>query len=66
MADFVKKNNVGIAVKSLMDLDEKLSAVSEYEYEIKRNNTLLQKKRVSEGFYSARVLKLIDENWIHN
>lgn len=56
IADFVKKYNIGIIVKSLLDLDKEINSLSEEQYEEFKQNILVLQKNVTNGYYTRRAL----------
>lgn len=57
MADFVEKNNVGIVVNDLENLDEKVRSISEAMYEEMKINALHLSKRLQSGYYTQRAIQ---------
>lgn len=56
IADLVKKYSIGITVKSLFDIESKIQAMDELQYEkLKKNISMLQ-KRVTSGDYTKHAL----------
>ncbi len=51
IADFVVKNGVGIAVDSLYELSDRISAISEADYRRMCENTRAVSKKLKEGYY---------------
>lgn len=49
IADFVKKNNIGICVESLEDINQKLNYITSDEYIIMYNNVIQLSNRVRSG-----------------
>ena len=70
IADFVKKYNIGIIVKSLLDLDKEINSLSEEQYEEFKQNILVLQKNVTNGYYTRRALniceKIISEKGIND
>lgn len=56
IADFVLKNNVGIAVNSLYELEDAISAVSQEEYSRMSRNTRKVSDQLHNGYYFYRAL----------
>lgn len=56
-ADFVRRENVGITVRSLYELPEKLSNISEKDYEIMKNNATVVGERLRKGEYMTNAIK---------
>ena len=60
-ADFVLRENVGFAVKSLYELSGKMSDISDYNYEIMKKNAETVGARLRNGEYLTRALKKAEE-----
>ena len=58
-ADFVKKHDVGIAVKSLQELASKLSSLTQNDYDRIRGNVLEMSKKLRNGYFTRRALNEI-------
>lgn len=58
IADFVEKENIGITVDSLEELN---NIDLKREYWDKRKNVLKLKKRIAEGYYTKKAIRLIYE-----
>ncbi|MDD3141613.1 MAG: hypothetical protein PHX08_21975 [Lachnospiraceae bacterium] len=56
LADFVVRNNVGIAVGDLRKLDEAISDITEEEYQEMRDNILKLSEKVRSGFYIQKAI----------
>lgn len=56
LADFIKTNDVGICVNSLMELEEKIANIDEKTYQEKQRNTKKIGERVRKGYYFERAL----------
>lgn len=54
MADFILKNNLGIAVDSLKDISKAISRLSNEEYEIMRKNVEIIGRKLREGEYFTK------------
>jgi hypothetical protein len=61
LANFVEKNNVGLTINSLNELDDLLDSLSEDQYEKMRQNVNKIAQRMRSGFYVKKAVKqLID------
>ncbi len=61
LADFVTKNNVGIAIESLDEIDDAIKNVSKQQYAQMKSNTDIIAKKMRSGFYiKSAIHKLID------
>lgn len=58
LAEFVLKNQLGIAVASLTDIPE---AIAEMDYVSVRENVLQMQKKVTEGFFLKQAMKKVEE-----
>lgn len=57
LAPFVKKNNIGICISSLVDLEEVLSGISAQQYmEMKKNIGQIAEK-LSQGYYCFKAIR---------
>lgn len=56
MADFVKENGIGILVKSLTELDERLKQITPDEYRQMRENTYAIEERIKSGYYMSQAV----------
>jgi len=59
LTDYVRTNNVGITVRSLEEIDEKLSALSDEEYEKYRKNAVSLSENLRAGSYTRTALKAL-------
>lgn len=57
LAEFVEKNRCGITIKSLDDIENKLSLMSEKEYQMLKVNAEFIGKRLRSGYYTTCALK---------
>ena len=57
LSGFVRKNNIGICIASLEDLDTVLSVLSEDQYVEMAKNVTEISKRLSEGYYFSTALQ---------
>lgn len=61
IADFVEKNNVGIIVSDLIDLNDKLSNISLDSYnKMVKNVKLIQEKVLGGGYFKAAISKITE------
>ena len=60
-ADFVLKEHVGITVKSLYELPDKISAISDSEYKTMKRNAEIVGKRLRNGEYMTNAIKKAEE-----
>lgn len=56
LADFVKKNNVGICVENLVGLDKVIEEISDEEYSEMKKNTVELSKKLRNGYFLNRAL----------
>lgn len=56
IADFVKKNNVGIIVRSIGEMQEKIDLMSEESYDAMHKNAKEMSKLVKKGFFIKRAI----------
>lgn len=56
IADFVKKYDIGITVKSLFDIESKINLLTCKQYDIFKQNILKLQQRVANGYYTKRAL----------
>ena len=59
LADFVTKNNVGISVDSLLDVNKELSKISRDEYEKMRSNAERIAVKLRRGYYTKKAISQI-------
>lgn len=60
-AEFVKENNVGIAVDSLVNLETELNKISETKYKEMKKNCNKIAKKLSKGYYLSKAIKTIEK-----
>ena len=61
LADFVTKNNVGIAIESLDEIDDAIKNVGKQQYAQMKSNTDIIAKKMRSGFYiKSAIHKLIN------
>ena len=61
IADFVEKNNIGIIVSDLIDLNDKLSDISLDSYnKMVKNVKLIQEKVLGGGYFKAAISKITE------
>lgn len=56
IADFVRKYEIGITVKSLFDIEDKINSLSEAQYEKFKKNLRVFQRNVTNGYYTKRAL----------
>ena len=61
MAEFVTKNQIGLVVNKLDNIQEVISNITSKEYEQMVNNALVISKKIRNGFYTQRAIKLAEE-----
>lgn len=65
MAQWVLKNKIGVVVESLFEVEQKISALTEVQYQEFRSNMIELRQKMSEGFYMKtairKALKIIRE-----
>lgn len=59
IAKFVEENKVGISIESLFELDEKIGAITEDEYNKFIDNVAVISERVHNGFYIRNAMERI-------
>lgn len=57
LASFVKKNNIGICVASLSELEEIFSRIDKGQYLEMKRNVLAVSERLSQGFYCFKAIQ---------
>ena len=57
IAQYVRKNRVGITVSSLDEINEKLKDVSKDEYNLMRKNAKKCSERVRKGYYLKKAIQ---------
>lgn len=62
IADFVKKNNIGIVIDSLSAIDEELNKITEEEYKVLKENVKKIQCKVSKGLFTKNVLDIMENN----
>ena len=60
LADFVIENNIGFAIDNLEEIPEKISSVSDEEYELFANNMRSLSKKVRTGEFLENALKELE------
>ena len=60
LADYVRKNNLGIVVDSLSELNRKLEKMTDDEYVILFENVIEESKKLRTGYYLNHVLDQIE------
>lgn len=61
-AEFVKNNGIGILINDLDSLEEKLSPITEEDYNNMVQNVLKIKRKITSGYYLSFQLKEIEKN----
>lgn len=56
LSDFVKKNNIGIVVDDLIEMQEIISNMSEEQYVLLKENIERLSEKVREGFYTSNAI----------
>lgn len=56
LADYVKENNIGICVESLLELDDLFLNITELQYEEMRNNVMQVREEIIKGEHLGDVL----------
>lgn len=56
LADFIEKNNVGLVIESLDQINEKLNSISESEFLELKQNTVDLSQKLKSGFYLNRAV----------
>lgn len=64
MADFVLKNGVGITVKSLNEIEEKINSLTQEQYKEMISKTKLLSERLQKGYYLKLALKKTEQRII--
>lgn len=62
LADVVRKYKIGIIVRSLTEVDERLANVSQNEYNDMKDNVLYLTKRVRNGYFITKAVKQLLSN----
>ncbi len=60
VADFVKKNKIGLCIGSLYDLKDVINHINNEQYQMLRKNVIAIQKRVVEGDFLGSVLRELD------
>lgn len=60
LATFVKENEIGILISNMMELEEKISKITECDYAKMLANIDLIRKRITSGFYTHEALKKVE------
>ena len=61
VAEFVRKNHLGLTLDSISDLKDVFDRLSEDEYEDMRNHVKTMQQKLVSGFYLREVLKQIEK-----
>ena len=59
MAEYVVSNKVGITIKSLDELSEKINVISYTQYEEMERNAVQISQKLRTGYYTKKALKEI-------
>ena len=60
LAEYVKENNIGIAVNSLLEIEKAIDHISKEEYQTLINNVRLLKEKLTNGAILLQVIKQIE------
>ena len=61
MAQFIVKNKLGVAIDSLVNMDEILDSITADEYRIMRENALKMGKDLKNGKYTKKIVEVLDK-----
>ena len=61
LGEFVKKNNLGITVHSLLELENAIKHISREEYQNYTNNIKLLKKKLTNGTILSKIIEQIEK-----
>ena len=61
MAQFIVKNKLGVAIDSLVNMDEILDSITDDEYRIMRENALKMGKDLKNGKYTKKIVEVLDK-----
>lgn len=64
-AEYVKKYHCGITIRSLDNLEERLSQISNDEYIAMQKNVLELAKKISKGYFTEQAINKLDDILIH-
>ena len=59
LANFIVENKIGFTISSLNDINEKLEGLSDEEYRVMKQNTIIFSERLSKGFYLKQIIRNI-------
>ncbi|HEM55740.1 MAG TPA: hypothetical protein ENO30_03140 [Thermodesulfobium narugense] len=62
VSEIVKREKIGIVIKSLEDLDKQLLLISKDDYEFMRDNVIRLREKITNGFFTSRVISQIMES----
>lgn len=62
LATLIKKENIGIAISDLSELEEKISDISDNQYKIMQKNLVLLSEKVRNGYYLSKAIKKVLES----
>lgn len=57
LADFIEKNNIGVCVESLTDLDQVLASISAEQYQTMKNNVIKLSEKLGDGYFMSKALE---------
>ena len=57
LASFIIENKIGFTINSLNDINEKLKGLSDEEYKVMKQNTVIFSQRLSKGFYLKKIIR---------
>ena len=57
LAEFIQKNNVGLVVKSLAEIPEKLAKLKKVDYELMQKNATALSKKLRSGYFTTAALE---------
>lgn len=59
VAEFVEKNNIGLVVNNLFEIEQKIENTSHEDYKEMRNNVIKIKEKISKGYFTKRAISKI-------
>lgn len=62
LADYILENKVGITIRSLSEIDDAISSMSEEDYMVLKNKAIRISKELREGYNTKKVLKQLLTN----
>lgn len=60
LADYVRKNKLGLVLDSLQELDEKMERLSDNEYAVLYGNVVKESRKLRTGYYLNRILEQME------